>query len=386
MNKLGKILKFLGLEKGFVNISIGETSSTIIGAIFWVYLASIIEPTEYGNLHYFISIAMVASAFSIMGLRGTVTTFLSKENNEVLKNEANSLVLITTVIVSLVLIFLTSHIPTVALLIGLTFFNMTQGEVLGRRIYKKYSFLIIGQKVSLILLALLLYFFMGINGILLGFALSLFLFSVIYYKSLKNFRLKFTELRSKFKFALHLFSLNGIDRVINYVDKLLILPLLGSEILGLYQFGFSFLLFLTILPQSLRTFLLPQISSGKFNKRIIPTSLTIAIGISIIAYFGIPFVVNSFFPAYEQAITAAQIMIFGLIPLVGISILVPNLLGNGKSKPVLISGILRIVVLLPLVAVLGGSFGLIGLASSFIISVLAQSVYLFVISIRIHYN
>ena len=52
--------------KGISLIGIGDITANGISAIFWFYLATLILPSEYGQIHYFISIAAIASTFSLI--------------------------------------------------------------------------------------------------------------------------------------------------------------------------------------------------------------------------------------------------------------------------------------------------------------------------------
>jgi len=92
MSWFSKFLERVGLEKGFVNVAGGNIIASIIGAIFWLFLASFMTTEDYGQLHYFLSTAMLFSSLSLMGLGITVITFLAKGEQEI-KFQANLLVI-----------------------------------------------------------------------------------------------------------------------------------------------------------------------------------------------------------------------------------------------------------------------------------------------------
>ena len=71
----------MGLIKSLKDISligIGDITANGVSAIFWFYLATLILPSEYGQIHYFISIAAIASTFSLIGQQHTITVYISK--------------------------------------------------------------------------------------------------------------------------------------------------------------------------------------------------------------------------------------------------------------------------------------------------------------------
>lgn len=374
-----KFFQALGLEKGLVNITMANLLAALITGIFWFYLASILQSSAYGELNYFMSIAMTVSIVSTLGLQVTVQTYLPK-GEEILKNQANWTVLLSNCVIVLPLILIFHNIPTIVLSVGLAIFTMVQAELLGKSNFKKYFYIVVGQRVLQVILSLFFYHMIGIDGVILGYAISALVFSYSYYKTLNKSNFKFTELRSKFSFTKDVFATNVADRVWSYVDKLLIAPLFGFELLGLYQFGFQFISFLSLLPVSLRFFLLPQMASGVHNKKTISRSMLIVCVITLISIFMIPLLINSFFPLYRQTILASQIMVLGTIPWVISTIIGTKFLASGKSRLVLLSSIIRVVSLLILILVTGKPLGLFGLAISVLISISIQSVFLFITS------
>ncbi|OLB90695.1 MAG: hypothetical protein AUH25_04235 [Thaumarchaeota archaeon 13_1_40CM_38_12] len=377
MGMRDKFFRALGLERGLVNITTANIIAAIVGGIFWLFLASILKVANYGELNYFISVAMISSVVSTLGLNVTVMTYLPK-GEELLKNQANRMVLLSNCIILLPMIFIFHNISTLALVFGFSIFTMAQAELLGRRNSKKYFYITVGQRVLQVPLSLLLYYVIGIDGIILAYAISSLLFAYDFFKSLKALNFQFKELRSKFSFTKDVFFVNVSDRIGLYADKLLIAPLFGFEILGLYQFGFQFFLFLSILPVSLRFYILPQMAAGVHNKTIIRTSIIITSVISIISFFVIPELINSFFPLYRETIQASQIMVLAIIPWVISTVIGTRFFANGKSRIVLVGSIMRVLSLFILILFTGGTLGLFGLAMSVLISMSIQSIFFFI--------
>jgi O-antigen/teichoic acid export membrane protein len=379
MSWFKNILRLLGIEKGLVNVTAGNVISSLIGVAFWLFLASIMTVEDYGKLNYYLSIAMTASALALMGLNVTVMTYLPK-GDDIIKHQANLLILIANCVICAILFLLTRNIPVIIMLFGLSFFTMAQAEILGRSNFKKYSYVVIGQRVLLVPISLSLYYVMGVDGVITGYGLSTLLFSYNFFKSLKRSKLQLKDLKPKFRFTLHAFSINVLEKVTFYVDKLLIGPLFGFGVLGTYQFGFQFLMFLYIIPYSLYQFLLPRESVGISGGRILITGMVAAIIFSAASFVLIPSIVNSFFTHFVGSVQSAQIMVFGVIPLMASNIIIARFFGKGKSTPPLIASVIRVIALLPLIFFLGNLFSTTGLAFAILISLVTQFVTLFILT------
>jgi len=377
LNFLKKLSRLLHIEKGLLGVSSGNAIASITGGLFWLLIASLLTPEEYGELNYYLSVGLMFGTLSIFGLNTTVITFLSKGNN-IIKYQAYFFVLLSNVVLFIVLLVFIKHLPAVSLLVGFSFFTMSLAEDLGKQNYKRYSITVILQRAFNITLSLSLYFIMGIDGIIIGYALSTILFSYNFFRSVKKFRFQFNDLKKNFSFIVHCYSLEISGNVSNHIDKLLIAPLFGFVVLGLYQIGFQFLVFMAIIPMSMFQFLLPRESAGINDKTTAIKGLSIAVIVCIVFFITIPYIISSFFPNFIESIMAAQIMIFGIIPSTVNAILNSRLFGTKKSTPVFISAITRICSLIILMVILGSQFGLIGLSISVVMSLILQSVTLLV--------
>ena len=384
MNWSKRILNFLGIEKDLISIASGNTFSTIISGIFWLALASIMTVEDYGNLNYILSIATIATIISLLGMPITIKTYLPK-GEEVLHKQASLLVLIANTIIVIPLFFLTNNVYVVILFLGMSFFRMYIAEVLGRRTPKKFFFLKIGQAALVIPLSISLFYIMGVNGIILGYALSTLALSYGFFKHFKEIKFQFTNIRKKIRFVINSYFIHLTEEGSRHLDKLMIAPLFGLELLGLYQIGFHFLMLLTILPLSISQFLQPQEAAGIRGKKIVTSGIIISVVFAAAAYFLLPIVITNLFPNFVDAIQAAQITIFSIIPMTFNTILSSKFLGREYSKQTLIGFAVRLSVFLVLLAVLGDSLGLIGLSLAIVISYIIQTIIL-VIMYRSLYN
>ena len=373
-----KIIGIVRTDSGLAYIGIGNLVSSAIGAAFWFFVASIIIVDDYGKLNYYISIASMLSIISLLGLNTTVITFLAKGAKRI-EYQANLVVVLTNAVVAIVLLLIT-NLYTSLLLIGMSFFSMTIAEILGKQLHKHYLILVGLERGSQIGLALILYYLLGLQGIVLGYALGALIFSFRFFGSLKYSSFEIGEIRSKFTFTVHSYIFNISQSLTNNADKLIIGPLFGFATLGLYQLGFQFLLFLGIIPASLFQYLLPRFSKQSEPKMATYIGFIMA-GISaIVLFFCIPSVLITFFPKYVEGITGSQIMTLGVIPMTANSILNSKLLGKEQSKYVLIGAAVYSSSFLGLSYFLGGLLGLTGLGVSLVISLLLQTLTLYVAS------
>ncbi len=379
MRWFSRLFEFVGLNKGLVSVAGGNIIASITGAIFWLFLASFMPPEEYGQLHYFLSVAFLFSALSLMGLGITVITFLAKGEEEI-KFQANLLVIFSNVIIFILLLFFLNELAVVFLLVGFSFFLMSQAEYLGKKQYKKFGYVVISQRILGVGLSLGLYFVMGVEGIIFGYAFSCFLFCYTFFRSFRGFKFQFTKLKEKSSFIIHSYSLGISNNVGNNIDKLLIAPIFGFALLGQYQIGFQFMIFLSIIPLSIFQYLLPQEASSKQQQKSAKKGLIIAAIFTVSSFLAIPVILPVAFPNFLESVQAAQIMVIGILPRTASAIIQSRLFGKENSKIIFISAGIRISSILILIIILGDLFDLIGLAFAILISLILEFLSLYGIS------
>ena len=292
------IWKKAGIEKELIQVSVGNFSAILLGAVLWFVLAYLLESEQYGEINFDVAVATLASTVATLGLNFIVMTFLPKNQKNVLR-EANTIIVITNIPVFVFLFFITESLPVALLMVFTTTFMMSAAEYLGNHQYRKYVTLLISQKILQITLGLGLFFLLDINGILIGYAISYLVTSFNFFKTIRKFTTMFTVIRSKKHQVLHTYSLE-VARTINmYSDKIVIAPIFGFAILGLYQFAAHFLLFLGIIPAILYNYLLPSLTKHSKYKKI----YTLSIGLSTLGAFAVffisPIVIENIFLRYQ---------------------------------------------------------------------------------------
>ena len=360
-------------EMGLVYTTLGTTGSSFLGGLFWLVLASFLDVESYGLVNYFIALGSVFSALALLGLDSTVITFLAKGEKKIVF-QANSLVLISGLGASLVLSVFqwASGILSAAMV----FFMMSIAELLGRKKYGEFALLSIGQRFVQISLSLFLYFQLGIMGIVLGYFLGNLIFSFRYFRILPNFSLKFDGIKEKRNFTLHNYGFNLIRNFTNYLDKIIIGPLFGYFVLGIYQLGFQFYLFLSIIPLSLYYYLLPEESSGKDKSKIKIVGFGLAVVAAVFAFFTLPYFIETLFPTFASSVWVVRIMSLAVIPSTIVAIVNASLLGRGRSKYVFVAGLIYLASVIVGVLVLGGAMGAMGLAVTLVVAQSIQAGFL----------
>lgn len=372
----------MSFKKSIQNLSIlgsGQIAVIILNVIFYFGFAYLLGPEKYGNLAYVISIATIVPTFSRLGLSLSVITFIAKKENE-LEKSANILVFVTAIITSSVLAIID---PFMALLaFSFSIIQMQIGNYLGQKKYKIVSITIVGRSAVWIVAAVSLYFVMEIPGILLGMTIGNFVFSFNYLRTLKLKDWSFYKFKRKFKTILQYFGVEVQQIIPNQVDKLVIVPLFGFQTTGIFHFAIQVLIAIELLTLVLHKFLLAEQSSEKISKRFI---LLVSLTSTVIILAGIflsPIIIENLFTEYKSSISAVQLVVIGIIPLICIAILnaklqvlESNLVGYGV--------IVRIGTNLALIPLLGGLMGVIGLVISNLISLVFLSLYLLIIYYKI---
>ena len=360
-----------GTLKNFSYIVTGKTITTALYSGFYLIFATILEPETYGQMSYMIAIAGTASIISRFGFPLSVVVYRAKEQH-VLSNQINMLAVITTGAAALIL--LPIEINAALLCFALSTFLMNTHNLLGFKKYKKYFWASVIRSISTIILPVAFYFVFDIPGILLGLAISNFLGSIDFFKSLSSKIQSFREIRSHRTVLLNNFGVEASSALNRWVDKLLIFPLYGFAFVGLYQFNLQIMVVLMILPTSLYSFMLSEKSSGKKHKQLVSIILFVTIILVIFVIIFSPYIIEQLFPKFEQGVNALQILIISVIPLSITQILKAELQAQESTK-VGYAGIARIASLLSFIAILGNLYGLEGLSIAVLVSAVVETIF-----------
>ena len=131
-------------ENGIISLGFSDVIGSGLSGIFWLYIASIIEPGDYGEIHYFLGIAGMAQIFSMFGNPHALTVYSAK--NENIQSTLFLLSIIPTIISSVIIFMLFTRLDAALLVIGYVVFESVNSVILGRKFYRKYGKMILIQK------------------------------------------------------------------------------------------------------------------------------------------------------------------------------------------------------------------------------------------------
>ena len=357
--------------KNFSYVAIGRTVAAGLQGIFYLVFAYLLSPDIYGQMSYLIAIAGTASIISRFGLPFSATVTLAKQNQN-MGNQLNVLLLITTVAASIVLLFI--NIFSALLCLSLSFFIMTQHNLLGTKEYKKFGLNEIVKCILIIIIPISLYFVFDLPGVILGMAFSNIIVSINWLKSIKRHVFSFKDVKKRYKTLIHNFGLDSSLNLTKVVDKIVTVPLVGFAMTGIYQFNLQILLFMEILPHALHSFLLSEASQENKHKKLIYLALIGSGLVSLMAILFAPLVIELIFPKYQDGVLGLQIMAISLIPLT-ISAIFNARLQAMESTKIGYSVIVRIGSLLSLIVILAEPYGLLGLGLAVLISILLNTLF-----------
>ena len=313
------------------DISILSSASVItngIGGLFWMYMASLMGPEEYGEISYFISIVMILASISLFGGGNSLVVFGAK--GEKIQSLFFVITIIPSIVGSVILFLMFENFGMSIYAIGFVIFTLVISDMLGKKVYANYAKSLVIQRIIMVSIAIPFYFIFGADGVLIGIALSFLPFIIIVYK---NFRqsINFSFLKSKFKTLLNIYLIDVTTLTRGSLDKLIIAPVLGFTLLGNYQLGLQFIVILNIIPVAIYQYILPHDSSGSPTTKL----KILAVGISgVLAVMGAllaPFIVPILFPEFTESVLIVQIMSIAVVPSSISLMLTSKFLANGFS-------------------------------------------------------
>ena len=366
--------------RGLRNVAtIGSSNiiGTAITSVFWISIAGLLGTESYGELSYFLAIIGISSIIATVGGGYTMQVYAAKGVK--IESSLYFLGIIASTVVAIILFFMFENFGVSICVIGIVAFNLILFEILGKKLYKKYFKIFVGQKILFVLIAFAFYFVFGtIEGILIGYGVSLLLFSQIIYKSFKNNKVNFPLIRERIKFLSHNYiaELSGTAR--NHVDKLIIAPLLGFSFLGNYFLGLQVLAIMLIIPGIVFKYTLPEDSTGKSTGKIKILTITVSFFIMLIGIFVAPLVIPIVLPAYAAAADLIPILSLVVIPKTVSTMIMSNFLGQENSKYVVIANIITFCVLVISIFPLSELFEVTGIAIAYVIGFSSSAVYLII--------
>ena len=294
-----------GIIQNLSALGIADLGTAVIGGVFWLVIATLIDPEEYGEINYLLSIVGISFSICLIGIRETIIVYTTK------KNPIIPTIFIITGFSGLVgfvaLGGIFSRLDISFLLLGYIINDLCLGYFLGLKSYKTYSKFVLVQKVSSFGLGIIFVLIFGYEGLIAALALSYIHFIFIYFKVLKKEKINFSLLKnSKFFVENYVMNVSGSFR--SHLDKIILLPIVGFTIIGNYALALQVFAIMMAFPRLVFKYILPEDTDGKENKNLKIFTIIFGIVMALSGYFLSPIIITVIFPKFLQAITIIQII------------------------------------------------------------------------------
>ena len=371
-------------HKDLVSIGSANLLGNGISAIFWFSLASLINPEEYGQIHYFLAIAGMAQLLSLISTTNALQVYVAK--NIKIHSTLFFISIIAGIVSSLVVFLFFSRTDTSLLVLGYIIFELSNGFLLGKKLFSNYAKFFLTQKILTVIFGFGLYFTFGVDGIIFGLVLSYVPYIWILVNEFRNTRIDFSLLKPRKGFLINNYGINISGAVGGQMDKLIIAPILGLELLGNYSLAMQFAVILMLLPTTVFKYLLTQDSSGKNTKNLKKNTIFASIGLAVFGIVVLPMIIPILFPNYIDTVIAIQIISVAIIPgTIGI-FYDSKLLSMEKSKFLVIGKGIGLFTMISGFVILGPIYGIIGLAVTLVVSSCLQTLVVIIASKTIRYE
>ncbi len=371
-------------HKDLVSIGSANLLGNGISAIFWFSLASLINPEEYGQIHYFLAIAGMAQLLSLISTTNALQVYVAK--NIKIHSTLFFISIIAGIVSSLVVFLFFSRTDASLLVLGYIIFELSNGFLLGKKLFSNYAKFFLTQKILTVIFGFGLYFTFGVDGIIFGLVLSYVPYIWILVNEFRNTRIDFSLLKPRKGFLINNYGINISSAVGGQMDKLIIAPILGLELLGNYSLAMQFLVILLLLPTTVFKYLLTQDSSGKNTKNLKKNTIFASVGLTMFGIVILPMIIPILFPNYIDTVIAIQIISVAIIPsTIGI-FYDSKLLSIEKSKFLVIGKGIGLFTMISGFVILGPIYGIIGLAVTLVVSSCLQTLVVIIASKTIRYE
>ena len=360
--------------KEILSLSVGDYGGAIIVSAFWFLLAFLISPEEYGEIHYFIGIAGLAFSISLLTTQETIVVYTAK--NVKLAPTLFLISLIAGGIAAVVITALFSRVDSSFLLLGFIVNDLAIGYIVGKKLFTKYPKYFLLQKSLTFVLGISFFYLFGVEGIIFAIALSYGHFLFIIAKVFRKSSIDFSLLKKHRGFIGNNYFMNVSGAVRSHIDKIIIVPLIGFEILGNYALGLQIYAVLMIFSNIIYRYALPHDASGTNTRKIKLIGLSYAVGVSMLGFTILPMIVPQIFEKFNDIGPAIQIISLAIIPTTIGLFYTSQILGREKSSVILASRILGSISIIAMLVVLAPLYGMVGAASAFVLSALVGCVFL----------
>jgi O-antigen/teichoic acid export membrane protein len=229
-----------------------------------------------------------------------------------------------------------------------------------------------------------LFYIFGVEWVLLGIALSYFIYSKNFMDGLTKFKIDFSQFKENKKFILTNYSIMITSITTNQVDKLLIMPILGFAVLGNYSLAIQIMAIMNIIPGVVFKYILPRASRNIIDAKLRTYTIILSC-ISVLLMITLsPIIIPIFFEKYTDVVLIIQIMSFSIIPITINTFYLSKFLASEKANIPLIGGVVSSLVLITGMIGLGSLYGVIGIAITHVLTYSVMCVISYIMDKRLN--
>ena len=319
-------------------------------------------------------IAGLAFSISLLTTQDTIVVYTAK--NVKLAPTLFLISLIAGGIAAVVVAALFSRVDSSFLLLGFIVNDLAIGYIVGKKLFTKYPKYFLIQKSLTFVLGISFFYIFGVEGILFAIALSYSHFLFIIVTVFRKSSIDFSLLKKHRSFIGNNYFMNISGAVRSHIDKIIIVPLIGFEILGNYALSLQIYAVLMIFSNIIYKYALPHDAGGTSTRKIKIIGLSYAVGVSILGFTILPLVVPLVFEKFIGIGPAIQIISLAAIPTTITLFYTSKFLGKEKSSVILAGTIMQCATTIIALIILAPLYGIVGATSAFVISSVMMCVFL----------
>ena len=141
INKIKRVKDLLVKFKGLTTMGSAYFVSQAISVIFWFFIARLLGAEHYGEVSYYIAIASIATTISFLGAGNTLLIYTAKGIK--IQSTIYFMTIISSLIISIIIFFMFYNVGVSLFVVGNVIFGMITSELLGLKLFKKYSIYLI---------------------------------------------------------------------------------------------------------------------------------------------------------------------------------------------------------------------------------------------------
>ena len=369
-----KIKSTLSSQKGGTTLGVSTFLGSIISGIFGLFVAPILGAEDFGTVSYYFAIAGFAVAISSFGAHHVLLVYLSKGVK--IFSTFSFIALIASLVASIVVFIIFKEISISILIVGLIIFELLLSELLAKQLYSKHLKYYLTQRLCFVVLSLALYFLWGPSGFILGHALSLFPGLIRIYWGFKESKIDFNLIKERSNFIFHHYILHVARTSYSYLDRLIIFPLFGFITLGNYELSIQIIVMANVFSVFVYQYLQPKDAKNESTEKLKYIAVLTSFIISLMVIFLSPTVVPLLFPQFEESVDLIPIMGISIVPHTVIMLYMSKFLGSEKTRPILLSSLIHLGVLITGIFILTDIYSTLGLAIAFVLAEIIECLFL----------